>query len=94
MVLVASAAILFALAGQASALDGLSLSGEAGGETADVAATGCPALTKIKYPFLSCQRDAQGSAVLDDQGSVVSSPGHMPEQAAFVEGNGYWGPDR
>ena len=89
----AAAAILVGVAGSASALDGVPLStGE--GEAAEPSQNGCPALTQIKYPFLSCRRDDYGNVVLVSEGGVVSSPGHMPEQDRFVAGDGYWGPDR
>lgn len=89
----AAGAILLGVAGSASALDGVALSaGEV--SAAEPAESGCPTLTHIKYPFLSCQRDAYGNVVLVSEGGIVSSPGHMPEQDPFVEGDGYWGPDR
>ena len=75
----------FALAGAATALDGIDLS-----EPLEPVAEGeCPRLTQIKYPFLSC---ATGQIGQSDSDETWENSRRMPMQGKWNEGNGYWGP--
>lgn len=53
---------LFLFASAASALDGIDLSSPA----AEVEEGECPALTQIKYPFLSCATGQIGQSAVDE----------------------------
>ena len=44
----------------------------------------CPALTRVKYPFLSCVEDAAGNVVFD-AAPVRIEGSQMPELDPFVE---------
>ena len=80
-------AIALALAaGPAAALEGIDLS-----KPAEPTAAGeCPALIKIKYPFLSCANGQIGQASGD---ATWENSRQLPLQSEFMEGNGYWGDD-
>lgn len=73
-------------ASAASASEGIDLSTPA----EPVAEGECPRLVQIKYPFLSC---ANGQIGQSDEDETWESARRIPEGSAFVEGDGYWGPD-
>lgn len=50
----------------------------------------CPALTRVKYPFLSCVKDAAGHVVFDAEPQVMTVS-QMPALDPFVESDDYWG---
>ncbi len=92
---ITGALLILGMAAPALALESICLSKSAA--VADAAAaeegTQCPRLTRIKYPFLSCSRDARGQLVLDPvAGGEIAR--RLPQQSEFVEGDGAWGPDR
>lgn len=86
LLLVAALLLVFA-ASPAAALDAIDLS-----VAAEPPAEGeCPALIKIKYPFLSCVDGLIGQTDADD---TWMNSRRIPLGSQFVEGNGFWGQDR
>lgn len=64
-------------------------------KAAQAAILECPALTQVKYPWLTCTTTAWGTKELAEVGSVRSSelpPGARVSnwQASWVDGPGYW----
>jgi hypothetical protein len=51
----------------------------------------CPALIKIKYPFLSC---ADGRIGMTSEDDTWMNSRRIPLGSQWVEGNGFWGPNR
>ncbi len=91
----AAAAVVLTLlfAHSALALDGINLS-----EAATVPAAGeCPALVKIKYPFLTCGGDDASHALLQARplqlATSWASARQIPLMSDWTESDGYWGPD-
>jgi hypothetical protein len=56
---------------------------------AEAPADGCPLLTRLKYPFLSCSKGENGSITLDQRGTQYRR--EVPNHDPFVTGVGYWG---
>ena len=80
-------AIASGLAGAAAALDGIDLSAPM-----EAPAEGeCPQLIQIKYPFLSC---ANGQIGQSDANETWANSRQLPEQGAWNEGDGAWGPEQ
>lgn len=81
---------LWLVAGGASALPGISLSGP----LAEVAADECPVLTQIKYPWLECTTDALGTRSISTAtvpaNASWDSDRSIPIGHAWVEGEGAW----
>lgn len=75
------------LATQASALEGIDLSGpqEPAGEGE------CPRLIQIKYPFLSCVNGQVGQSDVDE---TWENSRQLPQQGSWNEGDGAFGPDQ
>ena len=70
----------------AAALDSIDLSVEA-----EPTAEGeCPRLVQIKYPFLEC---ANGQIGQSDADETWDNSRRIPLGRAFIEGDGYWGPE-
>ena len=78
--------------GAAFGLDGIDLSGRGAEEAIEQggASNECPRLIQIKYPFLRCKNGQIGSSNGND---TWDNSRHLPIQAEFVEGDGYFGPD-
>ena len=77
----------------ALALDGIDLS-----EAATAPAAGeCPALVKIKYPFLTCGGDDASHTLLQARplklAPAWASTRQIPLMSDWTESDGYWGPD-
>lgn len=75
------------------ALDGIDLS-----EAATAPAAGeCPALVKIKYPFLTCGGDDASRTLLQARPLKLApswaSTRQSPLMSDWTESDGYWGPD-
>lgn len=71
----------------AFALEGIELS-----EPLEPAAEGeCPRLVQIKYPFLSC---ANGQIGQSEANETWENSRQLPQQGAWNEGDGAWGPDQ
>lgn len=50
----------------------------------------CPGLAKVKYPFLTCVKDAEGNVVFAGGPDII--PGsQMPPMDPFVESDAYIG---
>ena len=88
----AAVVLTLLLAGSALALDGIDLS-----EAAAPAAGECPALVKIKYPFLSCSADDASHTLLQARPLQIApsweSARQTPRMSDWTESDGYWGPD-
>lgn len=81
-------------AASASALDGIDLS-----EAPAAPAPGeCPALIKIKYPFLSCAGGAESPTLVQAKPLAPNpsweSARQIPRMSDWTEGDGTWGPDQ
>jgi hypothetical protein len=50
----------------------------------------CPPLTRMKYPFLTCVKDAEGHVVFDAEPEIMTVS-QMPPLDPFVESDEYWG---
>ncbi|MEM9177634.1 MAG: hypothetical protein AAGC67_20685 [Myxococcota bacterium] len=75
------------LASSATALDGIDLN-----EPLEPTGAGeCPRLVQIKYPFLSC---ANGQIGQSDADETWENARQLPQQGAWNEGDGAWGPDQ
>ncbi len=96
MMLRNAAAVVLTLlfSNSALALDGIDLSDAA---TAPPAAGECPALVKIKYPFLTCGGDAASHTLLQARPLKLApswaSARQSPRMSDWTESDGYWGPD-
>jgi hypothetical protein len=96
----AAALLTLTFTGSAFALDGIDLSKPAtdpGAEEAAAAAGDCPALTKIRYPFL-CEGAVDGAHALVQVRPLNPNPSwestrQIPRMSDWTEGNGTWGPD-
>ena len=58
-------------------------------ETVEDRSVACPALIQVKYPFLRCERDAYGHAVLAHEPQILITS-QMPDLDPYVEGDAYW----
>lgn len=99
---IAAALLTLTSTGSAFALDGIDLSKPAadpGAAEAVPAADDCPALTKIRYPFLcSAEGAAEGARALVQVRPLNPNPSwestrQIPRMSDWTEGNGAWGPD-
>ena len=81
------------IANSAMALDGIDPSDAA---TAPAAGE-CPALVKIKYPFLKCSGDDASHTLLQARPPKLApswaSARQSPLMSDWTESDGYWGPD-
>ena len=50
----------------------------------------CPALTRVKYPFLACAKDAYGQIVLAGPAQEIVTS-QMPPMDPFIDNMDYWG---
>ena len=80
-------AALAPLATSASALEGIDLNGP----LEPVGEGECPRLVQIKYPFLSCVNGQIGQS---DANETWENSRQLPQQGAWNEGDGAWGPDQ
>lgn len=83
-------------AGSASALDGVIV--VPGGRSApqrDVGSRSCPALTRVKYPWLECATDVYGNVqlVAPSIASMTVEGRKIPVGYLWDEGPAYWGPN-
>jgi hypothetical protein len=80
-------------AGSARALDGIDLR-----DAATAPAEGeCPALVKIRYPFLKCAGTSASAELLQVKPTKLApswaSARQSPRMSDWTESDGYWGPD-
>lgn len=88
----AAVVLTLLLSTSALALDGIDLADPA---TAPAAGE-CPALVKIKYPFLTCGGDAAHTLLQARPLKIAPSwdnARQIPRMSDWTEGDGYFGPD-
>jgi hypothetical protein len=85
-------AALVSVAGVASAADDEAAKGDVEGAAEAPVETNvpCPALTRAKYPFLTCSLGANGQVQLDPTGGTIRGQ-LIPDQSAFIGSVKYWG---
>ena len=78
----------------ALALDGIDLSEP----VAAPAAGECPALVRIKYPFLTCGGGDAGAALVQarptNPNPTWAATRQIPQMSDWTESDGAWGPDQ
>ena len=79
--------VVWLLAVPAAALDAIAPLAQAAAQ-GDVASEACPALTRVKYPFLHCTRDTNGQLVLAATGDASIGRSRLPAHDPFVSGGG------
>ncbi len=72
---------------ESTAVDAQSNSALATGDSAPVE---CPPLTRVKYPFLSCAKDAHGQIVLAGPATVLQTS-QLPPMDPFIDNPDFWG---
>lgn len=92
----ALAGMMILSAGSASALDGVIV--VPGGKNVaqrDAGSRSCPALTRVKYPWLDCATDLHGNVqlVAPTIESMTVKGRHHPIGYLWDEGPAFWGPD-
>lgn len=88
----AAVVLTLLIANSALALDGIDLADAA---TAPAAGE-CPALVKIKYPFMTCGGDAAHTLLQARPLNIApswESARQTPRMSDWTESDGYWGPD-
>jgi len=96
----AAAVLTLLFAQSALALDGIDLTPDPAAEPAEAAAPdACPAMVKIRYPFLCADGAApEAGRTLVQAKPVQTNPSwnsarQIPLMSDWTEGDGAWGPD-
>lgn len=76
------------VSGPALALESIGVPDGVEVNSGEAASEGCPQLTRLKYPFLSCSKDENGNTTLTAFGTGYAAA--VENHDDFVLGNGYW----
>ena len=86
--LISSVVLALAVSVSSSANSGAEGARDAGSKVADTVE--CPFLTRTRYPFLQCRKNALGQVEFDAK-PVVLEELRIPDMDSFIDGPGHWG---